>query len=58
MKLKEKRIAAGFSQQGLADATGVPRRTIQNWERDVSKASVLPLKKVADALGCKVDDLI
>lgn len=58
MKLKEMRIKAGISQQELADKSGVPRRTIQNWERDTSNASASALKRVADVLGCKVDDLI
>ncbi len=56
--LREKRLQAGMTQTKLAKAAGVPRRTLQNWERDISQAKVASLKRVADALGCKVDDLI
>lgn len=31
-KIKEKRIELGLTQQQLADLTGIPFRTIQNWE--------------------------
>ena len=34
-QLKEARKAAGLTQQGMADITGIPRRTIQDWERGV-----------------------
>ena len=57
--LKDKRVEAGFSQQALADKSQVSLRTIQHWEAGhVDRAIVGDLKKVADVLGCKVDDLI
>jgi DNA-binding transcriptional regulator YiaG len=31
-KLKVARAATGLSQQGLADRTLIPKRTIQKWE--------------------------
>lgn len=31
-KIKDKRIELGLTQQQLSDLTGVPFRTIQNWE--------------------------
>lgn len=34
-KLKAARAAAGLSQQGMADRTLIPRRTIQDWEAGV-----------------------
>lgn len=30
--IREARQAAGLSQQGVTDALGIPRRTIQDWE--------------------------
>ncbi len=30
--IKEARKAAGLSQQGVTDALGIPRRTLQDWE--------------------------
>ena len=58
MNLKEKRKEAGLSQRELAELSGVPARTIQNWEYGVAEPLARPLKRVAEALGCKVDDLI
>lgn len=30
--IKDARHAAGLSQQGVADALGIPKRTLQDWE--------------------------
>lgn len=30
--IKEARQAAGLSQQGVTDALGIPKRTLQDWE--------------------------
>lgn len=35
--IKEARHKAGLSQQKMADLTGIPRRTIEDWERGVRK---------------------
>ena len=32
MTIKEARINAGLTQQGLSDWLGIPKRTIENWE--------------------------
>lgn len=57
--LKEKRKQARMTQPQLAEESGVPLRTIQNWEKSgISRAIVGSLKRVADALGCKIDDLL
>ena len=56
--LKQKRKEAGLTQRQLAEKSGVPLRTIQNWEDHVTEPTARPLKRVADVLGCKVDDLI
>ena len=34
-KLQAARKAAGLSQQGMADQTLIPKRTIQDWEQGV-----------------------
>ena len=31
-RIKEERLKLGLTQQQLADLTGIPFRTIQNWE--------------------------
>ena len=58
-KLAEIRRAAGLSQNELANKAGLKVTTIQKWEnRTMENAYVGLVKKAADALGCRVDDLI
>lgn len=58
-RIKELREAAGMSRQELAERSGVPWRTIDDWVAGRRKPKdVYQLKKVADALGCKIEDLI
>ena len=50
--LKEKRQEAKLSQRRLSELSGVPKRTIQDWERKgVDHATVGNLKKVTGVLG-------
>lgn len=59
MRLKLMRIARGVSQKELAARSGIPLRTVQNWEANGTRnAAAGPLKRVADTLGCTVDELI
>lgn len=61
MKLKEKREAAGMSQSGLAQASGISVRMIQHYEqgaKDINKAAAITVKRLADALGVKMEDII
>lgn len=36
MEIKEARMAAGLSQQKMSDITGIPKRTIENWDAGVN----------------------
>ena len=59
--LKTKREATGLSQSGLAERSGVSVRMIQSYEqgfKDINKAQVMTVYKLAQALDCKVEDLI
>lgn len=48
-----------MTQRQLADASGVPFRTIQNWERlGIDMATVGNARRVAKALRCSIDDLL
>lgn len=59
MSMKEERKRAGFSQTALSRASGVPLRTIQHWDRgNAIDARAKNLVKVADVLGCSLDDLV
>lgn len=60
-KLAEIRAARGFTQQQLSEASGVTLRMIQLYEQrqnDISKAQVHVVIRLANALGCQVEDLI
>lgn len=59
--LAEKRISAGFSQSKLAKITGVPVRSIQQYEqqqKDLRKASAATVSALSRALFCTVEDLL
>ncbi|KAB8294531.1 helix-turn-helix domain-containing protein [Bifidobacterium avesanii] len=58
MTLKELREAKGWSQAKLAEASGVPRPVIADYERGAKDWRNMPLERaiaLANALGC--DDL-
>lgn len=59
--LKKMRVTAGFSQSELAELSGVPLRTIQQYEqrqKNINKAQVEYLLMLAQALCCRVEDLV
>lgn len=59
--LKRMRQRAGFSQSKLAEVSGVPMRTIQQYEqrqKNINKAQVEYLLMLAQALCCRVEDLV
>ena len=48
----------GFNQVGLSEASGVSTMSISNYTNGCSTPSVYILIKIADALGCTVNDLV
>lgn len=58
MIIKDKRNAANMSQEDLAKASGVSRVAIARYESGERVPSVIIAARIANALGCKVDDLI
>ncbi len=61
MTLQEKRVKKGYSQNDLAVASGVSKRTIQCYEqgtRDINGAHIKALCDLAIALDCKITDLL
>lgn len=56
--LKSTRIAAGLTQQQLADKLGVPQSTVGRWEIAAMSPGVDWLPKIAEALGCEAAALI
>jgi len=57
--LKHLREQAGLSQEGLARVVGVSGKTVSNWERGMSVASltVPQMKALCNALGVTLDEL-
>ena len=58
-KITERRTAAGMSRSELSRQSGVPLRTLEEWEagRRVPR-DVYQLAKVAKVLNCLIEDLI
>lgn len=59
--LKILRRQAGLSQRRLAELSGVPLRTIQQYEqrqKNINKAQVEYLMRLSHILHCRVDDLV
>lgn len=59
--LKLRRQVAGLSQKALAEESGIPLRTIQQYEqrqKSINKACVENVLSLAQVLCCRVEDLI
>ena len=58
MSLLDKRKEKGFTQDDLAVELGIDRSTVAKWEtgKAYPRASLLP--KIAEILGCTVDELL
>lgn len=57
-KLKAARKAAGMTQAQLAAALGCHQKDVARWENCRREPGVLTVKKMAQALGCSMDDLV
>ena len=60
-KLQTVRKTSGMSQRELSEKSGISLRSIQQYEqkaKDINKAAVDSILALANALGCKVEDLI
>ena len=51
------RRAAGLSQEELGNAVGVSQMAVSFWENGKSYPSAAILPKIADVLGCTIDEL-
>ncbi len=61
IKLQELRKQARLSQSQLAEKSGVKLRTIQHYEcgdSDINRAAGETLMALANAIGCKMEDLL
>lgn len=60
-RLKQIREGTGITQSELAKTSGISVRVLQNYEqgaRPINGARAITVKRIADALGCRMEDLI
>lgn len=55
--LKKVRVEKGYTQQKLSEISGVPKRTIQDWEAGKRNPKIDGLKRIAEVLGVDVGSL-
>ncbi len=58
LKLKKLRKQKNMTQVELAEKTGLSQVTISRCEREQRGLDIKDAKRIADALGCKLDDLV
>ena len=58
MNIKGVRLSKGLTQEDLAIALNVKRTTVTMWETGNSFPNAIMLKKIANVLGCTVDELL
>lgn len=57
-KAEAEKLAKRYSVEGIAREMGVSRPTINRWEKYPESIKVGDALKLAEILGCSVDDLI
>ena len=57
-RLKELRLEKGLTQLQLAEALGVDRTTVMQWERNANETNFAMLIKIARYFGVSCDYLI
>ena len=57
-KIKQIRLSKNLTQQQLAEKIGVMQKDISRWETGERNPKLDKLKLIAEALECKLDDLI
>lgn len=58
--LQQIRVIKNMTQKELADKSGISERSINSYEKDINRlrqAKYVNVKKLADALNVKVDDI-
>ena len=58
-RLQQMREAQGYSRAAFARATGIPLRTLEDWDAQrYAPTNVYQLLKAARVLGCHIEDII
>ena len=58
MNIKEMREKREFTQKQLAELLEVKQSNVSRWEAGTYQPNATTLKKMADVLNCRIDDLI
>ena len=56
--IARQRLASGMTQGQLAEKIGCSQKDVSRWEHGARTPRVETLAKLADALGCRMEDLI
>ena len=57
-RIREKRIKKGWTMMDLAFEAGIDYRQLGRIERGENNVTIFSLKRITDALGCKIKDVI
>ena len=57
-KIKEARIRTGLTQEQAAEALGVSRQTISNWENEKTYPDIVSVVKMSDLYAVSLDRLL
>ena len=58
MKMKKARINVGLTQEQVAEALGVSRQTISNWENDKTYPDIISVIKISNLYNVSLDHLL
>ena len=58
LTLKAARVNKGLTQKDAAKLMGVSRNVISNWERQISFADVLQVKRIEEVYGLQFQEII
>lgn len=58
MNIKTVRLSKNLTQEELANKLNVSRTTVTMWENNKSSPNIEIIKKIANVLGCTIDDLL
>lgn len=56
--IRSRRRTLGMTQASLAQRIGVSQGAVSQWEKGVASPHITILPKLAEALGCSINDLI
>lgn len=57
LSIRERRSRLGMSQAELAEHIGVNQTAVSQWERGIITPTLNKARKLAETLGCTIDEL-